>query len=142
MTKVMLDRYANRVTEASTKVNKESRSVYHVFQAHINLNQRKITARIVQLIPTPLKQSKRHVQTALLTTSTPNQAKRFVKNVKLEKKLVEASVDHYTACNANQVRRIQYQVVRARTAVLDRTTTPTILFVKVASLESGAMLKD
>ena len=138
----MLDRYANRVTEASTKVNKESRSVYHVFQAHINRNQRKETARIVQPIPTPLKQSKRHVQTALLTTSTPNQVKRFAKNVKLEKKLVEASVDHYTACNANQVRRIQYQVVRAQTAVLDPITAPAIHGAMVVSLENGAMLKD
>ena len=138
----MLDRYANHATEASTKVNQASRSVYHVFQAHINLNQRKETARIVQPIPTPLKQSKHHVQTALLTTSTPNQVKRFAKNVKLEKKLAEASVDHFTACNANQVRRIQYQVVRARTAVLDRTIIPTIPSVKVVFLESGAMLKD
>ena len=137
----MLDRYASRATEASTKVNQASRSVYHVFQAHINLNQRKETARIVQPIPTPLKQSKRPVKTAL-TTSTPNQVKRFVKNVKLEKKLVEASVEHFTACNANQVRRIQYQVVRAQTAVLDRTIIPTIPSVKVVFLESGAMLKD
>ena len=109
----MLVQFANRATEASTKVNQASRSVYHAFQAHINLNQRKITARIVQPIRSPLKQSKRHVQTALLTTSTPNQVKRFVKNVKLEKKLVEASVDHYTACNASQVSKIQYQDVRA-----------------------------
>jgi len=138
----MLDRYASRATKASTKVNQASRSVYHVFQAHINLNQRKKTAHIVQPICSPLKQSKRHVQTALLTTSTPNQAKRFVKNVKLEKKLVEASVEHFTACNANQVRRIQYQVVRAQTAVLDRTIIPTIPSVKVVFLESGAMLKD
>ena len=138
----MLDRYANRVTEASTKENQASRSVYHVFQAHINLNQRNKTAHIVQPIPTPLKQSKRHVQTALLTTSTPNQVKRFVKNVKLEKKLAEASMDHFTACNASQVSKIQYQDVRAWTAVLDHTTTPTIPSVEVALLESGAILKD
>ena len=137
----MLDRYASRATEASTKVNQASRSVYHVFQAHINLNQRKKTAHIVQPIPTPLKQSKRPVQTAL-TTSTPNQVKRFVKNVKLEKKLAEASMDHFTACNASQVSKIQYQDVCAWTAVLDHTTTPTIPSVEVALLESGAILKD
>ena len=113
----------------------------HVFQARTKLKQRSRTAQNVQPTPTRPKQSKRPAQTALLT-STPIQAKRFVKNVKREKKFLAVSVDLFTAFNANPVKKIQYQVSHARTAVPGPTITQITLDVMVVSLESGAMLKD
>jgi len=113
----------------------------HVFQASTKLKKRSKIVRNAQLIPTRQKQSKRPAQIAL-TTSIPIQVKRFVKNVKLEKKLLVASVEHFTVFSANQVERIQCQVFRVRTAVLDPTIIQTIHDAMVVSLESGAMLKD
>jgi len=126
---------------ANTKVNQENHSVCHVFRARTNLKQHSKIVRNVQPILIQLKQSKRPARTAL-TTSIPIQVKRFVKNVKLEKKLLVASVEHFTVFSANQVERIQCLVSRVRTAVLDPTIIQTIHSAMVASLESGAMLKD
>ena len=113
----------------------------HVSRARTNLKQRSKIVRNVQPIPTRQKQSKRPARTAL-TTSIPIQVKRFVKNVKLEKKLLGASVEHFTVFSANQVEKIQCQVFHVQTAVLDPTIIQTIHSAMVVSLENGAMLKD
>ena len=113
----------------------------HVFQASTKLKKRSKIVRNVQLIPTRQKQRKRPVQTALII-STPIQVKRFVKNVKLEKKLLVASVDIFTAFNANQVKRIQCQVLRVQIALLGPTIIQTIYGAMVVSQANGAMLKD
>jgi len=134
-------RFANHVIVANTKVNQENLSVYHVFQALINLKQRKRIAHIVQLIPTPLKQSERSVQT-VLTTSIPIQAKRFVKNVQREKRLLAMSVDLFTAFSANQVKRMLCLACNVQTVVPVHTTTQKIRCAMDVFLESGAMLKD